>query len=120
MLINDEERKKAIIRALLDEHSRRILSSTIWKAKSVMDLMREHGIPMTSAYRRVKELIECGLIKVEQSVVTSEGKKYDRYRSTVRNIDIHFREGSIEVEVSPSVTPADKLMDRFFSFKEVK
>lgn len=120
MLIRDEKRRSLIVAALADEFSNRILASAIINPKSVMGLVREHGIPMTSAYRRVKELTECGLLEVERIVLTNDGKKYDLYRSTVRAVNVRFENGVLEVDVTPSSTATEKIMRRFLSLKEAR
>lgn len=120
LLIRDEKRRSLIVAALADEFSNRILASAIINPKSVMDLVREHGIPMTSAYRRVKELTECGLLDVERIVLTNDGKKYDLYRSTVRAVNVRFENGVLEVDVTPSSTATEKIMRRFLSLKEAR
>jgi predicted transcriptional regulator len=120
LLIRDEKRRSLIVAALADEFSNRILASAIINPRSVMDLVREHGIPMTSAYRRVKELIDCGLLEVERIVLTNDGKKYDLYRSTVRAINVRFENGVVEVDVTPSSTATEKIMRRFLSLKEAR
>lgn len=120
LLIRDEKRRSLIVAALADEFSNRILASAIINPKSVMDLVREHGIPMTSAYRRVKELTECGLLEVERIVLTNDGKKYDLYRSTVRAVNVRFENGVLEVDVTPSSTATEKIMRRFLSLKEAR
>jgi glutamate mutase epsilon subunit len=120
LLIRDEKRRSLIVAALADQFSNRILASAIINPKSVMDLVREHGIPMTSAYRRVKELTECGLLEVERIVLTNDGKKYDLYRSTVRAVNVRFENGVLEVDVTPSSTATEKIMRRFLSLKEAR
>ena len=54
MIITNEKQKEAILNALLDDYSRKILDSTIDKAKSITEIIREQDIPMTSTYRRVE------------------------------------------------------------------
>ena len=85
-----------------------------------MDLVREHGIPMTSAYRRVKELMDCGLLEVERIVLTNDGKKFDLYRSTVTAVNVRFGNGVLEVDVTLRSTAEEKIMRRFLSLKEAK
>ena len=71
MQINEDDRKKAVMRALLDDHSRLILTSTMLVPKSVIDITHKQKIPITSAYRKVKELKEFGLLKVDRIVLTT-------------------------------------------------
>jgi len=103
MQINEDDRKKAVIRALLDDHSRLILTSTMLVPKSVIDITREHEIPITSAYRKVKELKEFGLLKVDRIVLTPDGKKFEMVRSTIRSASVQFDKGTLSVDVTAGI-----------------
>ncbi|MEE9236211.1 MAG: hypothetical protein V3U52_00255 [Thermoplasmata archaeon] len=118
MLIRDEKLKGALLRALADEYSSKILSSAAWRSLSVMDLVRDEGIPSTSAYRRVNELKEQGLLAIERSVVTKDGKKYDLYKGTFREVTITFRRGSVEVTAIPNRDVIEKAFLLFHSLRE--
>jgi hypothetical protein len=52
--------------------------------------MREDGIPKTSLYRKVTELLKAGLILVERFEMTPEGKKFELFISKYENIEIQF------------------------------
>jgi len=120
MRVDDEGHKKAVIRSLLDDHSRLILLSSMLVPKSVVDITREHRIPMTSAYRKIKELKEFGLLKVDRIVLTDDGKKYELLKSTIRSASVQFNKGMLDVDVTANVEADEKLVKRFFALKEVK
>tara|TARA_B100001765_G_C19281390_1_gene240114 strand:- start:300 stop:587 length:288 start_codon:yes stop_codon:yes gene_type:complete len=91
-------------------------------SKSVMDIMREQEIPMTSAYRRIKVLLDNKLIKVERSLVTEDGKRYYLYRSAIKSVVINYTEGNLLLDIVPNIVdrPEDKLMQSFANIKEVR
>jgi len=120
MRIEDQNSKKALIRALLDDYSRSILEATMVVSKSVIGITREQKIPMTSAYRKVKELKEFGLLKVERIVLTEDGKKYEMLRSTIRSANVTFEKDSLVVDVTSSVEADEKMVKRFFALREVR
>ena len=120
MLINGEEAKKLVLEVLADDHARSILESTLLKAKSVPEITRECNVPMTSAYRRVKMLLDAGLLEVERSVVTEDGVKSELYKASVRSITVRFELGSLEVDVTTSVGAAGRMAELFFSMKGAK
>ena len=122
MIIKDEKHKTAIAHALIDEYSRKILNSTMENSKSVMDIMREQEIPMTSAYRRIKLLLDNRLIKVEKSLVTDDGKRYYLYRSAIKSVIINYIDGTLSLDITPNIVdrPEDKLMQTFNNIKEVR
>ena len=120
MIITNEKQKEAILNALLDDYSRKILDSTIDKAKSITEIIREQDIPMTSTYRRVKLLMDNKLIKVERSMVTEDGKRYYLYLSSIKNASIKYNEGELIVEITPNIKelPEDKLIRSFTNIKQ--
>jgi len=120
MIITNEKQKKAIVNALLDEYSRKILDSTINEAKSIIEIIREQDIPMTSAYRRVKLLMDNKLVKVERSMVTEDGKRYYLYLSSIKNASIKYDEGKLIVEITPNIKelPEDKLLRSFTNIQQ--
>jgi hypothetical protein len=120
MQIDEDGRKKAVIRALLDDHSRLILSATMLVPKSVPDITREQKIPVTSAYRKVKELKEFGLLRVERIVLTPDGKKFELVKSTIRTVNVQFDKGALNVDVTAAVEADEKLVRRFFALREVR
>tara|TARA_B100000749_G_scaffold277781_1_gene267316 strand:+ start:1043 stop:1417 length:375 start_codon:yes stop_codon:yes gene_type:complete len=122
LIIKDEKHKTAIAHALIDEYSRKILNSTMENSKSVMDIMREQEIPMTSAYRRIKLLLDNRLIKVEKSLVTDDGKRYYLYRSAIKSVIINYIDGTLSLDITPNIVdrPEDKLMQTFKNIKEVR
>ena len=120
MIITNEKQKEAILNALLDDYSRKILDSTIDKSKSITEIIREQDIPMTSTYRRVKLLMDNKLIKVERSMVTEDGKRYYLYLSSIKNASIKYNEGELIVEITPNIKelPEDKLLRSFTNIKQ--
>ena len=120
MIITNEKQKEAILNALLDDYSRKILDSTIDKSKSITEIIREQDIPMTSTYRRVKLLMDNKLIKVERSMVTEDGKRYYLYLSSIKNASIKYNEGELIVEITPNIKelPEDKLIRSFTNIKQ--
>jgi len=120
MLIRDDRLKKDLLKALADEQASKIIASTVLRAKSVMELIKECDIPHTSAYRLVNELKNRGLLTVEKIILSRDGKKYSLYRSTFRSIMIKFEGGDIEVEATPNRDVIDKAFRLFYSLRGEK
>ena len=118
MIIRDEERKKALLRAMADEYSLKILMSLIDKADSVNNISRSNDIPIATAYRRVSELQDAGLLVVERGILTEDGKRYDLYRSAVRSMQISFRSGQLEIDVTPNRNAVSKLESMWMSLSD--
>ena len=99
ILARDSNLKKAILKALSDEYSRTIMNYTIEQPKSVVDIVKECDIPMTTAYRRVHELEENKILKVTGSIVTGDGKKYFLYQNRLKSIYVIFGLESLDVQI---------------------
>ncbi len=118
MDVHDEKAKERVLSALADVYSRNILLSTVTQAKSATDLSRQHNIPLSSAYRRIHELTEAGLISIERSVISDDGKRFDLYRSTIRSIKVFFEEGKVLVELVPNEDVISKFARMWSRVKE--
>ena len=99
ILARDSDFGKAILKALSDDYSRAIMNFTIEKPKSVVEIVKECDIPMTTAYRRVKELEESKILKVTGSIITDDGKKYFLYQNRLKSVYVVFGLESLEVQI---------------------
>ena len=120
MEITDSARAQAFIQGLADEYSRKILLSAIPGAKSVEDLSRENGIPLSSCYRRVHELLDAQLLLIERIVLTPEGKKYELLRSAYRAVTVSLVGGVMRVDVEINEDVAEKLRRMWLTMKVPK
>lgn len=118
MLIKDPRLEKALLGALADEQSRRILASTRHRPQSAMDLIREENLPSSSAYRRIHDLEEQGLLAVARTVLSEDGKKFQMYKATFREVTVKFEGGEVVVEAVPNRDVVQKAFRLFHSFQE--
>ena len=98
MIVNDEPAKQRILTALSDDYSRQILAAIVEEPLSVLQLSRNYGMPITTVYRRIQELVEAGLVAAVKSGRTTDGKWYDLYRSLLLRVDVTLDGGDIRVE----------------------
>jgi len=115
--ITDAELKKALINAIADDQSLRILTYTNSRPRSVIDLVKYCAIPHTTAYRLVNDLKDQGLLVVEKLMLSSDGKKYALYRSTFKSVTVNLCGDKIEVDAAPNLDIKDKAFKLFFSLK---
>lgn len=120
MRITDQELVKSILKALSDDKSCLILSRMAFQALSVMDLIRDENLPVSSAYRKISELENEGLIGVERTIITDDGKSYNLYKSTFVEFTIRFEHGNFIVEGTPNKDILDKAFNLFYSFRRTK
>lgn len=100
--VGDAKFKENVLKALADEYSRQILASIMDRSKSVVDISTECKIPMSTAYRRIHDLEEVGLVQVNGSVISSDGKRYYLYRSKIKAVRAIFGLDSLNVEIIPN------------------
>jgi DNA-binding transcriptional ArsR family regulator len=98
----DDPLAVAILEAMSDTTSRAILSSIIADGKSIEEIATESQVPISSAYRRVHELRDRGLIMVERIVVTRGGKRHHIYRSAFRGATVQVEPDRVRVQGLPN------------------
>jgi predicted transcriptional regulator len=101
--------RDALIRALADEYSRKILLVTIDRARSVEELSETERIPISTAYRRVNEMKDVGILTVEKTIITDDGKKFELYRSSFRSVRLQLNQGEIVLDVELNEDVATRL-----------
>jgi len=105
----------AILSALGDESSRKILTSAIARGKTVEEISAEQNLPLSTCYRRMRNLQKGGLMILERTVVTQAGKRYAVYRTSFSRAAISFNGGEIAVELTPNMDVIDKLRRKWLS-----
>lgn len=83
--------------ALSDDYERRILAACIGGPKSVKQIEQETRLPIATVYRHVERLRELGVLVVERSAITPDGKRYELYRSRIQSARIEVDRGGVRV-----------------------
>jgi predicted transcriptional regulator len=84
-----------VAEALADDFSRAILSSSVSQGKTVEEVCFEQGIPQSSCYRRMRSLLDEGMMVVERTVIASTGRKCAIYRSAFSRLEIRLEGGVV-------------------------
>ena len=80
-----------VIEALADAQSRVILFSIIKHGKTAMELSEEHRIPLSSVYKKISDLEDIALVKVDKWIISDNGKKFKIYKSRISKADVSIR-----------------------------
>ncbi len=56
-----------------------------------MELSEKYRIPLSSVYKKISDLENIALIRVEKWVLSESGKKFKVYRSRINKADIIIR-----------------------------
>jgi predicted transcriptional regulator len=117
MIINSHKLRQAILSALADEEMVKILNCSMFKSIPVNDIIKECDIPHTTAYRKIKWLLERGLLLIDKIEITSDGKKYSLVRSVLKSLVVKYEYNSLIIEAEYNLNAAEKLTERFLSLK---
>jgi len=86
---------KAMVSVFMDRYSSQILLGTSGQPKGIRELSREYDIPVTVCYRRIKKLVEIGLLKEEKI-----GKRV-KYKSKIEDFNavMDFEENRLRISL---------------------
>ena len=91
-----------VLEALADVQSRSILFSVIKTGKTAAELAEKHKIPLSSVYKKISDLEDLSLIKVEKLILADNGKKFKLYKSRISKADISIRKPEPVIILSPN------------------
>ena len=91
-----------VIEALADSESRAILFSIIKTGHTAADLSDKLKIPLSSVYKKLSDLEELTLIKVDKWMISDKGRKYKVYKSRISKADISIRKPEATLILVPN------------------
>jgi predicted ArsR family transcriptional regulator len=91
-----------VIEALADSESRAILFSMIRTGHTAADLSDKLKIPLSSVYKKLSDLEELTLIKVDKWMISDKGRKYKVYKSRISKADISIRKPEATLVLVPN------------------
>ena len=100
--IEDDDRKEAILGLIADKYCRAILTTTMMKPKSALDIALDTKIPISTVYRRVQMLYDSKLVSIS-GMISDDGKKLFLYKSKVKGILSAFNNDQIEIQIIPNI-----------------
>lgn len=102
LAIMEDAKKETILEALSDKYSRVILEATMNAPKTALEISSEHGIPISTVYRRLQALHDAKLLGIS-GAISEDGKKFFMYKSRVRSVSTSFDGSRVEISVVPNV-----------------
>lgn len=103
----------AITRLLGDDCVQTILKETTQEPMSAAQLTETCAASRATVYRRLDELVDCGLL-VEQTVPDPEGHHHIVYAASLDRVVIDLVDGKFDV----TITKRQRAADRFTKFIE--
>ena len=91
-----------VIEMLADAESRAILFSIIKKGKTAAELSVKHKIPLSSVYKKISDLQELTLIKVDRWQISEKGRRFKVYKSRIKNAEINIKKPEPNLVLIPN------------------
>ncbi len=91
-----------ILEALADVQSRSILFSIIKEGMTALELSEKYRIPLSSVYKKISDLEELALVKVDKWILSSSGKKFKVYKSRISRAEVSIRKPEPVITLSPN------------------
>jgi hypothetical protein len=109
IVITNIESVGALLDALTDEYSRRIVSCAMARGRTVVEICSEQQIPSSTCYKKVKQFVKQGVMIVERRGVPGRGRWYAIYRSTFTYLSIEMKNAALSVRVVVNPDIADNV-----------
>ena len=97
--LEDSHLINIILNAMGDEDKKNIINAVIDKSCKISEILKINNIPHTSGYRKIKTLIDDGILVPHGCVKMQDGKSVARYKSVFDNIDISMEKNKVIVKV---------------------
>jgi len=91
-----------ILEALADAQSRSILFSIVKEGMTALELSEKYRIPLSSVYKKISDLEELTLVKVDKWSLSDSGKKFKVYKSRISRAEISIRKPEPVITLSPN------------------
>ena len=103
----DSEVARALLRAVSDGPSSKILGSIVATGRSVEEICSETDVSVSTAYRKIHGMVDEGLAIIERVMVTDKGKRYMVYRASFSGFTIVCDQGNCKLQSTPNAGVPD-------------
>lgn len=115
------DRKERILDALGDPAARGILLMLSDAPRSAQELLVANRIPQSTLYRKIHELQDLGLIGIQRTAITPEGKRVDLYRSLLEELKVDLQGRELRIQARFRDLSAERLKQMWHGMqKEVR
>lgn len=105
------DRKERILEALGDRWAREILLLLSDGPRSAQEIQATNRMPQSTLYRKLHELSEIGLIGIQRSVISPDGKRVELYRSLLEELTVEMRGTRLTIDVRFRDLPSERLKE---------
>ena len=115
MIVKGERLKRAILLALADTELQKIMDATVYQSKSVTRIIQESNVSHSTAYRKIRWLVEEKLLIVDKIEISEDGKKSSLFRTTLKSFNIKYEDNNLLVEAEQNFDTMRKITENFFT-----
>jgi DNA-binding MarR family transcriptional regulator len=112
MSIENKELAQLILESYGDREKRLILEAAYREPGVILDILDRCGIPKSSGYRIINQLVEDGLLTEEGHSEASDGKKVSKYTSL-------FEKTKIEIDIAKGLIVQVLLRDNILNESQI-
>jgi predicted transcriptional regulator len=95
----EEDNSLLLLREVAEMIAYKIITSTMYSAKTVLQISTENKLPLSSTYKKISRLCKVGILSVERASIDDNGKKVLYYRSKIKAIEACLNESGLAVHV---------------------
>ena len=95
----EENNSLLLLREVAEMITYKIIISTMYSAKTVLEISTENKLPLSSTYKKISRLCRAGILSVEKASIDANGKKVLYYRSRIKTIEACLNENGLVVHV---------------------
>jgi predicted transcriptional regulator len=85
---------------LLDDQGCKIIISITDISKTVSQICHDNNLPQSSTYKKIKKLLNAGLITIEKISIDNKGKRVILYRSRIKSLEVNLQMGSVFMKLN--------------------
>ena len=97
--IQDQDLAKIFLDSFADEDKKAIIGTVLDDPLIIADILECCKVPQTSGYRKINQLINCGLLISDGYAVSSDGKKIKKYNTVFDNVKIDIEKNVVVVKI---------------------
>ena len=98
MIVKGERLKRAILLALADTELQKIMDAAVNQSKSVNQIIEEGNVSHSTAYRKIRWLVEEKLLIVDKIGIKEDGKKSSLFRTRLKSFNIKYEHNNLFME----------------------
>lgn len=118
MIVKGERLKRAILAVLADKELQEILDAAMYQSKSANQIIRETNVSHSTAYRKIRSLVDEKLLIVDKIEITEDGKKSSFFRTVLKSFNVRYEYNTIVIEAEQNYDTLRKITEDFFTLPD--